>query len=334
VTRKKNKIACCEKFEKAEMKNAQFNYFLRDHHHQSGKYEDSGNAATPPHSHRDFHNMKNGQLTHKLRAVRTFVTFNPMEKFGSFCRKKALVFSFILCPLLSIMPAMALTVDDLNLIEVARHGDNRLFKILLARGANPNARDQGNNTAILMAAYFSKRDVVRQLIELNVDVNVLGSLGFTPVGAAAMRADNEIVKMLIKAGANLDVLDHEGETPLLRAIRAQRDENLKTLVLAGANVDKPNKSGETPLMVAAQLGRADYVEALLAKNANPNPRDKEGGTALYFAVFNGYDEIAKRLIQAGSTVQGVSNGYTLLHWADAMGRKDIVPLLVNAGAVN
>jgi ankyrin repeat protein len=117
-------------------------------------------------------------------------------------------------------------------------------------------------------------------------------------------------------------------------MRAQHDDNLKLILNAGADVDLSNKAGETPLMVAAQLGRLDYVQALLDKKADPSAKNHEGNTALYFAIFEGHDDIAKRLIKAGTTLQGLNNGYTLLHWAKAMGRQDIVPLMVQAGAVN
>ena len=257
------------------------------------------------------------------------VLFGFLKPFPS-AFASALLFGF----LISSLPAKALTVDDLNLISAAGRGDTRLFKIMLARGVSPNALDHGNNSAVLMAAYYSKREMVRQLIEMHADVNVLGSIGFTPVGIAAMRGDVEIVKMLIAAGAKLDVLDYEGETPLLRAIRFQRDDNLKVILGADVNVDISNQSGETPLMLAAEMGRLDYVEALLAKRAGTNAKNHSGNTALYFAIFEGHDEVAKRLIQAGSTVQGLNDGYTILHWAEAMGRTDLVPLLVKAGAVN
>jgi len=238
------------------------------------------------------------------------------------------------CFLLSNGSAMATPDDDQNLMSAAGRGDLRIFKMMLAMGANPNALDKGQNTAILMAAYHSQREMVRRLIELHADVNVPGSFGFSPLGAAAMRGDVEIVKMLLAAGARLDVHDYAGGTPLLNAIRYQRDDNIKELLKAGANVDIADNKGETPLMAAAQIGRLDYVEALLARRAFTGTRNPEGNTALYYAIFEGYDEVAKRLIKAGTMVEGLNNGYTLLHWAQVMGRTDIVPLLVNAGAVN
>ncbi len=249
-------------------------------------------------------------------------------------RQFACASSLVFISLISSKAAFATTDDDLNLISSAGRGDLRIFKMMLAMGANPNALDKGQNTAVLMAAFHSQREMVRRLIELHADVNNLGSLGFSPLGAAAMRGDVEIVRMLIGAGASLDVHDYAGGTPLLNAIRSQRDENFKALIEAGASVDIADTKGETPLMAAAQIGRLDYVEALLARRALTGTRNPEGNTALYYAIFEGYDEIAKRLIQAGTMVQGLNNGYTLLHWAQVMGRTDIVPLLVNAGAVD
>ncbi|MBU1425969.1 MAG: ankyrin repeat domain-containing protein [Gammaproteobacteria bacterium] len=253
-------------------------------------------------------------------------------------RRKVSVAGLVFCFLLSIGSAVAATDDDLNLISAAGRDDLRIYTMMLAMGANPHALDKGQNTAVLMAAYYGRREMVRRLIESHVNVNILGSIGFTPLGAAAMRGDVEIVNMLIAAGARLDVHDYAGGTPLLNAIRHQRDENVKVLLRAGAGVDIADDSadhkGETPLMAAVQTGRLDYVEALLARHALTGTRNPDGNTALYYAIFEGYDEISKQLIQAGTVVRGLNNGYTLLHWAQVMGRTDIVPLLVNAGAVD
>ena len=110
------------------------------------------------------------------------------------------------CVLISSMSVYEVNDVNSNLMSAAGRGDLRIFKAMtLAMGANPNALDKGQNTAILMAAYHSQREMVRRLLELHADVNMLGSIGFTPVGAAAMRGVMpEIVRMLIGAGASLD----------------------------------------------------------------------------------------------------------------------------------
>ncbi len=229
--------------------------------------------------------------------------------------------------------AFAATDDDRNLIAAAGKGDLAVFNMMLGWGANPDALDKGGNSAILMAAYYERRDMVRRLIELNVDVNAKGSIGYTPVGVAAMRDDPEILGMLIKNGAKLDVHDGAKGTPLLNAIQFQYDENVRMLLAAGANADLAGAFGMTPLMMAAQMGRADYVDALLAKGADVNMRGDQQSTALYFALFEGHDDIARKLIRAGANLRLPVNGYTPLHWARVMDRADIVPLMVEAGAI-
>ena len=92
--------------------------------------------------------------------------------------------SLALCILFSNGPAYASRDDDTSLIEAAGRGDVRIFKMMLDMGANPNAFDPGGNSAILMAAYHSQRDMVRRLIELHANVNISGNIGYTPLATA------------------------------------------------------------------------------------------------------------------------------------------------------
>lgn len=229
--------------------------------------------------------------------------------------------------------AFAATDDDANLINAAGRGDYYIFNMMLDRGANPDAIDSGRNTAILMAAYYQRRDMVRRLIGMGVNVDVKGKIGYSPVAAAAMHGDDQILGMLIKAGARLDVHDYSGDTPLLNAIRFQHDKNVGMLLEAGENVDIPGAFGMTPLMLAAQMGRLDYVVQLLAKGANVNLQGDDQATALYFAIYGHHDEIVKRLVEAGANLVLLVNGYTPLHWARVMGMQDVVPVMIQAGAV-
>ena len=215
--------------------------------------------------------------------------------------------------------ALAATDNDLGLIEASSRGDARIFKMMLDMGANPSAVDKGGNSAMLVAAYYSQRDMVRRLIALHANVNIMGGLGYTPIGAAAMRGDAEILKMLIKAGARIDDMDVLDETPLANAVRFQRDENVRLLLEAGADVNRVGRRGETPLVLAIQNGRYDYLEALLDKGALVNISVTnlygEHGPALYWAINTGREDMALRLIRSGANVVYPVNGYTPLHWA-------------------
>ncbi len=250
--------------------------------------------------------------------------------------KRFFAAALVLFSMIYATTVFALTDDDMNLISASGRGDKRIFDMMLAMGANPRALDKGNNSAILMAAFYSRREMVRRLIGLHgdVNINVRGTIGYAPVGVAAMRDDDEILKMLIDAGAQLNVRDYGGGTPLLNAIRFNRDRNVAILLGAGADPDLADDMGETPLMAAVQGGRLDYIDMLLGRNAYPSAKDRDGSTALYYAIYLGYDDIAKRLIKSGAVLYGLNNGYTLQHWARVLGRTDIVPLLGGTGTAN
>jgi ankyrin repeat protein len=245
---------------------------------------------------------------------------------------------FVLCFLIGNGPASAVTDNDLGLIEASARGDLRIFKMMLEMGANPDAVDKGGNNAVLVAAYYSHRDMVRRLIELHANVNVKGSIGYAPIGAAAMRKDREILKMLIKAGAKIDDLDYLEESPLANAVRFQRDENVRLLLEAGADVDRAGSRGETPLVLAIQNGRFDYMNELLAKGADVNLSVAnmygERGTALYWAISAGREEMALRLIQSGANVVYPINGYTPLHWAKVSNMPLVVSQLLKMGVAD
>ncbi|GAB1309594.1 ankyrin repeat domain-containing protein [Urechidicola sp. KH5] len=97
-------------------------------------------------------------------------------------------------------------------------------------------------------------------------------------------------------------------------------------------ISKPNKEGFTPLILAAYNGNKEIVTFLIEKNVNVNSLSSNG-TALMAAVFKGDVDIAKLLIEAKAKVNEVENtGMSALHYAAFIKNKEMVSLLVNAGA--
>ena len=62
--------------------------------------------------------------------------------------------------------------------------------------------------------------------------------------------------------------------------------------------------------------------------------DAQGTNALYWALYEGHDEIAKRLILAGANVINPINGYTPMHWAKVMDMPMVLSQLAKMGVVN
>jgi hypothetical protein len=151
-------------------------------------------------------------------------------------------------------------------IAVSRN-NIEMVRVLLDAGANPNIRDEGKNTALLM---------------LNEECTV------------------EMIKLLLDAGAKVNVKDEEGMRPLMIAAEFESSEVLQVLLNAGAKVNKRDNEGRAALMIAVKEGRLESVRALLAAGANVSLKDKTGKTALQIAMENDDEEIINWLKAYGA----------------------------------
>ena len=89
-----------------------------------------------------------------------------------------------------------------------------------------------------------------------------------------------------------------------------------------------------PIHDAARNGDLAGVQAELDKGADLNAKDESGYTPLYGAVEKGHKEVVELLIAAGADVNVKDGewGETPLHLAADKGHKEVAELLITAGA--
>jgi uncharacterized protein len=116
---------------------------------------------------------------------------------------------------------------------------------------------------VAVARYGNER-VARQLLALGADVDGPDGGGISPLGRAALGNQVGMAKLLIANGAKLDHVDNVGMTPLLYAasIDFGDAEMVKLLVAAGANRSAKSKQGKTALELAESYGHARQAAAL------------------------------------------------------------------------
>jgi ankyrin repeat protein len=143
------------------------------------------------------------------------------------------------------------------------------IKVLLAAGANPNARAKDNTlTRTIFTMQWFYED------------------GCSPFVRAAQSSDTELMQLLLDWGSDPFVPTAYGDTALTAAggigwvegVTYERSakENLeavKMLVYLGLDVNAANRDGRTALMGAALKGRNDVVQFLVDHGANLEQRD-------------------------------------------------------------
>jgi ankyrin repeat protein len=143
-----------------------------------------------------------------------------------------------------------------------------VIDLLLAAGADLEARDQMDGTAFMAAIDSGSLDGAAYLAKRGARTDAYDEHGYTALHYAVSQADLEAVEWLLARKADPNARDDDGETPIFMT---RDDEGLacvKALLEAGANADARNDSG-----LSAAHGLDDDMELrryLISKGARPS----------------------------------------------------------------
>jgi ankyrin repeat protein len=150
---------------------------------------------------------------------------------------------------------------DAQMCEAAFVCDFVKVRELLAKGVNPNVRDEDLRTPLHQAVLGSSVGLVGLLIESRADLNAKDSHGFTPLHFAAQEYLPEITRILVGKGADVNAVDEDGNSVLWRAVASARgrDEIVRCLLDRGARADLANHEGVTARALAERLGSTVFT---------------------------------------------------------------------------
>jgi ankyrin repeat protein len=200
------------------------------------------------------------------------------------------------------------------MMTARRDGNADLVRLILAKGAAPDAKDARGNTALMHAAQTGDVEMMRVLTEHGAGVNAANAQGATPLGNAVCSNRVAAVKFLLAKSAKanaamvfLGVVRHGAIafgnlTPLMAAAPYGSAELIGELLRAGADVNARDFRGMTPLMlaVASETQDSEVVKLLLDAGAEPNVKSKAGETALDWANRYGSRPVIAGLQRAGA----------------------------------
>jgi hypothetical protein len=177
--------------------------------------------------------------------------------------------------------------------------------LLLQHGADPNAREEGDNSYPLHWAAAGRHvEVVRALLDAGGDAHGIGDVHeldaigwatfFHAPGAAS--GDNpSVAALLVERGARHHIFSAMslGGLDLIRTLVEENPEALDRRM-------SPFEQGQTPLHFAMNRKRYDILDLLIELGADLEARDKNGQTALAAAMLRGDREAMSRLHAAGA----------------------------------
>lgn len=159
----------------------------------------------------------------------------------------------------------------LTVFDAAAAGDVAHVRELVARDpALANGVAPDGYSALGLAAFFKRRDVVRYLLESGADPRPASrSGGFTPLHSAvatdAGATDIEIVRMLLDRGADPNARSQSGSTPLHTVAFTGDRASLDLLMKHRADPSIRNNDGKTAADVADQRGNEEVARVLSAR---------------------------------------------------------------------
>ncbi len=191
-------------------------------------------------------------------------------------------------------------LQDSAFLYAGAEGYDDILRATLRHGANVKSTNRFGGTALIPASEHGHTETVRILINAGVPLDHVNDLGWTAMLEAIVLNDGsadqvDVVRQLIGAGADTGIRDGNGRTPRSLAAAKGYDEIVDLIDDADAIRERGQR-----LITAARAGDDDRVAKLLDQHASIAARDDTGATALVAAAYGNHLRIAELLLKAGA----------------------------------
>ena len=175
-----------------------------------------------------------------------------------------------------------------------------MVKLLIDdHSANPNAKNDGHETPLLLALKSGQEKVVNLLLASGADANHQDRNGWTSLHVASQQGYESIVQLLLNSGRvpNVNSQDINHNTALHIASCHGKAAVVAILLDYGATVEARDRQGGTPLHDASRSGHLEAVRLLLEHGADSGARNRRGETPFQMASRKSYGEVAQLLVK-------------------------------------
>ena len=192
---------------------------------------------------------------------------------------------------------------DSALLHAAESGDADMVAVALRAGADIEARDEHDRTALLLAATHDHVAAAEVLVAMGADPDALDDRNDTPWLVTGVTGSVAMLETLLPADPDLTLRNRFGGLSPIPASERGHVDYIRRVVRTRVDINHVNDLGWTALLEAVILGdggpdHQEIVRILLGAGADPTIADHDGVTALQHAEQSGHQEMA-RLLRLG-----------------------------------
>lgn len=182
-----------------------------------------------------------------------------------------------------------------QLIKPAKAGDTAVCFSLLDRGADIEAKDELQRTALGWAALFGRTETCLGLLDRGANIEARDDRQRTALGSSALTGRTETCLTLLESGADFFASDQDRKTVLGLAAGNGHSETCLALLAKRADsggvftsrAEWQQVRVRTPLEAAAELGRADVMLGVLHSEPDfAGLEDRVAGAISLAQVYN------------------------------------------------
>jgi uncharacterized protein len=207
-----------------------------------------------------------------------------------------------------------------DIIEAVKRGDGAAVQRLLDSDPSLVRAAENGVSAILLAVYYGKPEMVRLFLERGAELTFYEACavgdadlakrllagdpsllharspdGFPAVGLAIFFRHRDLARFLIEQGADVNAAAQNAQrvAPVHAAAAVQDHEILRMLLERGADPNARQQSDFTPMHTAAGRGDIEMAKLLIEFGGRTNDKTAEGATPADVAIGHGHPEFAE-----------------------------------------
>lgn len=189
---------------------------------------------------------------------------------------------------------------DAMLLRAAEAGDADAVAVALRAGADIEARDEHDRTALLLASTFDRVAVAELLVAMGADPDALDDRHDTPWLVTGVTGSVAMLEALLPADPDLTIRNRFGGLSPIPASERGHVDYVRRVVQTSVDLDHVNDLGWTAMLEAVILGdggrrHQQIVRILLDAGADPTIADRDGVTPLQHAQRRDHDRLVSIL---------------------------------------